>query len=115
MEYFSPKDFSLGANFPENRDSKGEPISAKDLAEPRIRKVCVGIRWNLIRFNSLNCQNKPPMNEKSKSLLNIALPLLKQLNGLLLNCFAERQQDTRAASKDNQSRKEKNFPFSWKD
>ena len=70
MEYFSPKDFSLGANFPENRDSKGEPISAKDLAEPRIRKVCVGIRWNLIRFNSLNCQNKPPMNEKSKSLLN---------------------------------------------
>ena len=56
---------------PENRDSKGEPISAKDLAERRIRKVCVGIRWNLIRFNSLNCQNKPPMNEKSKLLLKL--------------------------------------------
>lgn len=40
----------------------------------------------------------------------IALPLLKQLNGLLSNCFAEREHDTRAASKDNQSRKEKNFP-----
>lgn len=49
------------------------------------------------------------MNEKSKSLL-IALPLLKLLNGLLSNCFAEREHDTRAASKDNQSRKEKNFP-----
>lgn len=42
----------------------------------------------------------------------IALPLLKQLNGLLSNCFAEREHDTRAASKDNQSRKEKNFPYS---
>ena len=44
MEDFSPKDVSLGANFPEKGDSKGEPISAKDLAERRIRKVCVGIR-----------------------------------------------------------------------
>ena len=45
----------------------------------------------------------------------IALPLLKQLNGLLSNCFAVREHDTRAVSKDNQSGKDKNFPFSYKD
>lgn len=42
----------------------------------------------------------------------IALPLLKQLNGLLSNSFAVREYDTRVVSKDNQSRMQgQEFPL----